>query len=78
MSIRPLRTSEKLYALILLFYGGVQLILYHLEGATFLVGFGVGVWVCLTFMAILFSAFARSAHLSDPFEAVILNRGGCP
>lgn len=78
MAIRPFTFSEKCYAAVLLFHGSVQVAVYHLQGPTFTVGVGVGVWISLLFMTILFSAFARVSGDSDPFESIRTNSGGYP
>lgn len=65
MSIRPLRFSEKLYALVLVFHGSAQVVIYHTEGVGFFLGVGVGVWITLLCMSVLFSAFSRARTRSD-------------
>lgn len=78
MAIRPFRFTEKLYAAVLLFQGSVQVAVYHQQGPTFVLGVGVGVWVGLLFMTILFSAYKRTRDRRDPCESVRTNSGGYP
>lgn len=66
LSVFPLRTAEKLYLLLLVFHGSTQVVMYLSEGATFAVGFGVGVWVSLALFAVLVSAVCRSPLFDPP------------